>query len=424
MSLGPPDAIDVDGLLARTSTPVRRILAAVAGGAELSVDDAVKLCAVHGADLRALCGVADELRKAQVGDDVTYVINRNINFTNVCAMSCRFCAFSRTRRSEEGYFLDADEVVRRARQAVELGATEVCVQAGLPPDASPTLYAELLSALRQALPGLHLHAMSPEEVRYGAGLRGVSIREFIQELKAAGLDTLPGTSAEILDDGVRKRLAGGRISTAEWIEVITEAHRAGLNTTATLMYGHIETDRERMAHLALLRSIQKETGGFTEFVPLSFVHEEAPLHFRNMVQGVRPGPTGNEVLRLYALSRLMLGSSFRNIQTSWVKEGLRMAQVLLSCGANDLGGTLMNESISTSAGAQNGQFVAPRDLRRVIRDAGRRPVQRDTRYRPLQVFSADAAQDPNEPLDAIEDAEAAFGSYRQLVASARLVSRK
>jgi FO synthase subunit 2 len=281
------------------------------------------------------------------------------------------------------------------------------------------LYLDLLRALRRELPELHIHAFSPEEVKYGAQLMNLSLADYLTELKREGIGSLPGTSAEILDDSVRKRLAGGRITTAEWIEVITTAHRIGIPTTATLMYGHIETPLERMRHLQLLREIQERTGGFTEFVPLSFVHAEAPLHFKHMVPDVRPGPTGHDVTRLIAISRLMLGASFKNIQTSWVKEGIRQAQWLLDCGANDLGGTLMNESISTSAGAMHGQLMRPAELRRVIRDAGRVPVQRNTKYEALHVFDGDEASDPPSPLDAIEDAEAVFGSYKQLTQLAR-----
>jgi FO synthase subunit 2 len=264
-----------------------------------------------------------------------------------------------------------------------------------------------------------VHAFSPEEVKYGAELAQMSIEDYLRALKDAGLGSLPGTSAEILDDRVRKRLAGGRITTAEWIDVITTAHRIGLPTTATIMYGHIESDEERMCHLDLLRSLQEETAGFTEFVPLSFVHAEAPLHFKSMLPDVRPGPSGNDVLRLMAISRLVLGPSFRNLQTSWVKEGLRQAQWLLSCGANDLGGTLINESISTSAGAQHGQLMAPATLRGAIRDAGRTPAERNTRYEILHAFSRDGAGDPVHPLDLIDDPEARFGSYAALTARAR-----
>lgn len=405
--------------LRATSPDVRAILEASLQGARLTVADAVRLCSARGTDLHALIATADHMRREQAGDTVAYVVNRNINFTNLCVKACKFCAFSRTTRSEEGYYLPTEEVVRRVLQAQSLGATEVCVQAGLPPRAQATLYVDLLRAIKAAAPDMHVHAFSPEEIKYGAELAGQSYTDYLLALKEHGLGSLPGTSAEILDDAVRERLAGGRISTAEWIEVITSAHRVGLPTTATLMYGHIETDLERMQHLDLLRSIQEDTGGFTEFVPLSFVHSEAPLHFKQMLPDVRPGPSGNDVMRLIAISRLMLGASFKNVQTSWVKEGLRQAQWLLSCGANDLGGTLMNESISTSAGAQHGQLMSPAILRAAIRDAGRKPVERSTRYEVLRAFSADGSDDPVHPLDAIENPEAVFGSYRQLTDQAR-----
>jgi FO synthase subunit 2 len=398
---------------------VRRILDACLDGNELAVADAIRLCAVAGRELQALCAVADELRRRQVGDEVSYVINRNINFTNVCVKACRFCAFSRTQRSEEGYFLDVEEIVRRALEARALGATEVCIQAGLLPGLDGRYYVDLVRALKRAAPDLHLHAFSPEEIKYGAGLRGMPIRAFLEELRDAGLGSLPGTSAEVLDDALRHRIAPGRISTAEWIDVITSAHAIGLLTTSTLMYGHVESDAERMRHLDTLRTIQKQTGGFSEFVPLSFVHQEAPMHVKHYLPDLRPGPTGNEVIRLYAIARLMLGPTIRNLQVSWVKEGIRMAQWLLSCGANDLGGTLINESISTAAGAAHGQFQSPADLRRMIRDAGRLPVQRDTRYRPLRAFGATATPEEDTALDRIVDAEATFGSYSQLTHDAR-----
>jgi FO synthase subunit 2 len=398
---------------------VRRILERCLDGGEPSVADALLLCRVNARELHALLAVADELRRQQVGDEVTYVVNRNINFTNVCVKACRFCAFSRTQRSDEGYFLDVDEVVRRALEARALGATEVCIQAGLPPGLDGRFYAELVRALKRAAPDVHLHAFSPEEVKFGAELRGLSIRDFLVELREAGLDTLPGTSAEVLDDELRKRIAPGRITTAEWIEVVTTAHALGLPTTSTLMYGHVEGDEQRMRHLDTLRAIQRETGGFTEFVPLSFVHHEAPMHVKSYLPDLRPGPTGNEVARLYAIARLMLGRHIANLQVSWVKEGVRMAQWLLSSGANDLGGTLINESISTAAGATHGQFQSPADLRRIIREAGRTPVQRDTRYRPLRRFGAIAAADEETALDRVIDNETSFGSYAQLTHDAR-----
>jgi len=411
--------LTVESTFAGISPEIRGILECALNGQETSVAEAVTLCSARASDLRALVATADALRREQVGERVGYVVNRNINFTNVCVKACRFCAFSRTARSEEGYFLEAEEVVRRARQAVEMGASEVCIQAGLPPRAAKTLYLDLLRALRSALPDLHIHAFSPEEIKYGSELLQISVREYLSELKAAGLGSVPGTSAEILDDAVRTRLAGGRITTSEWLSVIHTAHELGIPTTATIMYGHIESDAQRMQHLDTLRALQRETRGFTEFVPLSFVHSEAPLTLKHMLPDVRPGPTGNDVVRLIAISRLMLGSTFKNIQTSWVKEGIARAQQLLDCGANDLGGTLMNESISTSAGAQHGQLMRPFELRRVIRDAGRVPFERTTRYTSLRSFGADVNADERLPIDDVEDAQAAFGSYSELTRRAR-----
>ena len=401
--------------LDRVSRDVRAILARVLDGAEVSVADADVLAVTTGRDLQALTVVADELRHRHVGDVVTYVVNRNINFTNVCIKHCGFCAFSRDHREEEGYLLPIDEVVRRAREAWDLGAREVCIQAGLPPKLDGRFYIDLTLALKAALPGLHLHAFSPEEVLYGTVRSGLSIKDYLIELKAAGLGTLPGTSAEILDQPIRDRIARGRITVDQWVEVITTAHALGIRTTSTIMYGHVETPAHWVRHMALLRAIQKDTGGFTEFVPLSLIHSEAPMYAKALVPGVRPGATGVEVIRMHALARVMLGPVLRNIQASWVKEGPKLAQALLDAGANDLGGTLINESISTSAGATFGQLVGPAELRRWIRDAGRVPAQRDTLYNIVRTY--DAGDDPASPLDAIEDAEARFGSYRRLIAS-------
>ncbi|HXX66632.1 MAG TPA: 5-amino-6-(D-ribitylamino)uracil--L-tyrosine 4-hydroxyphenyl transferase CofH [Polyangiaceae bacterium] len=411
--------MSLDSLFDPVPPEVRRVLERALDGCELDVDEALVLCAARGASLHALVAVADRLRCTQVGDRVGYVVNRNVNFTNVCAKACRFCAFSRTRRSEEGYFLPIEEIVRRALEAQAFGATEICIQAGLAPGIDIRFYVEMVRALKAAAPALHVHALSPEEVKFAATGSGWSFREALEELKAAGLGSLPGTSAEVLDDRVRARIAPGRISTAEWIEVVTTAHAIGLRTTSTVMYGHVETDLERMRHIALLRSIQKDTGGFTEFVPLSFVHEEAPMTLRQQVPELRPGPTGDDVVRLYAISRLMLGRSIGNLQVSWVKDGMRQAQWLLSCGANDFGGTLMNESISTSAGATHGQMQPPSALRRSIRDAGRVPVERSTLYRVLRTFPSAPGPDESDPLDAVSDPDATFGSYERLVRDER-----
>ena len=386
---------------------------------ELSVEDGVLLSEARAADLHALCLVADEVRRRQVGDAVTYVVNRNINFTNVCIKNCKFCAFARTVRSEQGYFLPHDEVARRVVQAWEMGATEVCLQAGLSPNLDGESYISLCRVVKQAAPEIHIHAFSPEEVKFGASLKRVSYDDYLRELLDAGLGSLPGTSAEILDDRLRKTISPTRITTDEWIEVVTAAHRLGIPTTSTMMFGHVESVEDRMRHMDLLRRLQRETGGITEFVPLSFVHEEAPLFATSDVPGVRPGPTGDDVLRLYAIARLMLGHDIPNLQASWVKEGLRTSQLLLSCGVNDLGGTLMNESISTAAGARHGQLMTPATLRRVIRDAGRRPVQRDTKYGVIREFGASPEGDPTEPLDHVGDPDTFFGSYEALTRDPR-----
>ncbi len=413
MSTG--DAGSLNHALDRVSREVRAILGKALDGGELTVGEADVLAVTTGRDLQALALTADELRCRHVGDTVTYVVNRNINFTNVCIKHCGFCAFSRDHREEEGYLLPIEEVVRRAREAWELGATEVCIQAGLPPKLDGRFYIDLTRALKAALPKLHLHAFSPEEVLYGSVRSGLPIKEYLAELKDAGLGTLPGTSAEILDQPIRDLIARGRITVDQWVEVITSAHALGIRTTSTIMYGHVETPAHWVRHMALLRSIQKDTGGFTEFVPLSLIHSEAPMYSKALVPGVRPGATGAEVIRMHALARVLLGPVLRNIQASWVKEGPKLSQALLDAGANDLGGTLINESISTSAGAQYGQLVGPAELRRWIRDAGRVPAERDTLYRIVRTY--EHGEDPVSPLDAIEDAEARFGSYKRLIAS-------
>ena len=414
MSTGDAGSPLIDAL-DRGARDVRAILARALDGAELSVAEADVLATTTGRDLAALTLTADELRRRHVGDTVTYVVYRNINFTNVCIKHCGFCAFSRDHREEEGYLLPIDEVVRRAREAWELGATEVCIQAGLPPKLDGRFYIDLTRALKAVLPKLHLHAFSPEEVLYGSVRSGLPIKEYLTELKDAGLGTLPGTSAEILDQAIRDRIARGRITVDQWVEVITTAHALGIRTTSTIMYGHVETPAHWVRHMALLRSIQKDTGGFTEFVPLSLIHSEAPMYAKALVEGVRPGATGVEVIRMHALARVLLGPVLRNIQASWVKEGPKLAQALLDVGANDLGGTLINESISTSAGATFGQLVGPAELRRWIRDAGRVPAERDTLYRIMREYAE--GDDPRSELDAVEDAEARFGSYRRLIAS-------
>ena len=397
------------------SRDIRRVLDRALAGEEVDVADADRLAHVTGRDLAAMSIAADELRARQVGDVVTFVVNRNINFTNVCIKHCGFCAFSRDHREEEGYLLPVEEVVRRAREAAELGATEVCIQAGLPPKLDGRFYIDLTRAIKAALPDVHVHAFSPEEVLYGSVRSGLPIKEYLAELKDAGLGTLPGTSAEILDQEIRDVIARGRITVDQWVEVITTAHALGIRTTSTIMYGHVETPEHWVRHMALLRAIQKDTGGFTEFVPLSLIHSEAPMYQKQLVAGVRAGATGVEVVRMHALARLMLGAVIPNLQCSWVKEGPKVMQLLLDAGANDVGGTLINESISTAAGASYGQLLGPAELCRLIRDAGRTPAERDTLYRRRRVYAA--GETPESPLDVVQDAEARFGSYRRLIAS-------
>jgi 7,8-didemethyl-8-hydroxy-5-deazariboflavin synthase CofH subunit len=401
--------------LDRAARDVRAILDRALDGAEVSVADGITLAHTTGRDLQALTIAADEMRHRQAGDTVTFVVNRNINFTNVCIKHCTFCAFSRDHREEEGYLLPMEEVVRRAREAWDMGATEVCIQAGLPPKLDGRYYIDLTKAIKSALPEIHVHAFSPEEVLYGSVRSGLPIKEYLMELKEAGLGTLPGTSAEILDQDIRDLIARGRVTVDQWVEIITTAHALGIRTTSTIMYGHVETPAHWVRHMALLRSIQKDTGGFTEFVPLSLIHSEAPMYGKKLVPGVRPGASGVEVVRMHALARLLLGPVIPNIQASWVKEGPKLTQLLLDAGANDMGGTLINESISTSAGAQFGQLVGPGELCRIIRDAGRVPAERDTLYRIVRIYRD--GTNPISPLDTIEDAEARFGSYRKLIAS-------
>lgn len=378
---------------------------------EISVDEATRLFYARGLDFHLVGMVADELRKRRVGDIVTYVVNRNINFTNVCIKQCGFCAFSRDFREEEGYFLPTDEIVRRAKEAQTLGATEVCVQAGLPPDMDANTYENICKAIKSQVGDIHIHGFSPEEVLYGATRSNVSIKEYLQRLKDAGVNSLPGTAAEILDQAMRDKISPGRISVNKWIEVIKTAHKIGIPSTSTIMFGHLESPEDRAKHMALIRDIQKETGGFTEFVPLNFIHTEAPMYKENLHHNIRNGADGRDVLLMHAVSRIMFNNYINNIQTSWVKEGSNMAQLVLSWGANDFGGTLINESISTAAGAGHGQLLKPKDIRHLIRQAERIPAQRTTSYRIIKTFASDEGTDL---LDEVQNTSQ-FGSYHELI---------
>jgi|SoiMethySBSTD1v2_1073268.scaffolds.fasta_scaffold169299_3 FO synthase subunit 2 len=402
----------IDSLLRNADPVVASALDQALSGKDISVDEAVKLFDSNGIELNLLVMVADELRRRTLGDYTTYVVNRNINFTNVCIKQCGFCAFSRDFREDEGYFLPTEEIVKRAQEAASLGATEVCIQAGLPPKMDGHLYIDICKAIKKELPDIHIHAFSPEEVLYGAIRSEMPVAEYLKMLKDAGVGSLPGTAAEILDQGLRDIISPSRISVKDWIAVIKQAHALGIPTTSTIMYGHIESSLHKAEHLNLLRNLQKETHGFTEFVPLSFVHSEAPMYNRNTVPRVRPGADGNEVIKMHAVARIMLNNYIPNIQVSWVKEGARMSQLLLAAGVNDFGGTLINESISTAAGANHGQLMRPKEIRQLIRSAGRIPVERSTTYRTLRVF-VDENEHEGSSLDSIDSSQ--FGSYHQLI---------
>ena len=400
-----------DSLLRQVDPLIAKTLDRALSEKEVSVSEASKLFYAKGIDFHLIGMVADELRKRKVGDVVTYVVNRNINFTNVCIKQCGFCAFSRDFREEEGYFLPIEEIVRRAKEARALGATEVCVQAGLPPHMDKRMYENICRAIKKEAGDIHIHGFSPEEVLYGATLSNLSIKEYLTRLKDAGVNSLPGTAAEILDQGLRDKISPGRISVKKWIEVIKTAHRIGIPSTSTIMFGHLETPEDRAKHIDLIRNIQKETGGFTEFVPLNFIHSEAPMHTKNLHPNLKNGADGQDVLLMHAVSRIMLNNYINNIQTSWVKEGSNLAQLLLSWGANDFGGTLINESISTAAGAKYGQLLKPREIRRLIRQVDRIPAQRTTSYKIIKTFGSDEYEDP---LDEIQET-AQFGSYHELI---------
>ncbi|AEG17723.1 5-amino-6-(D-ribitylamino)uracil--L-tyrosine 4-hydroxyphenyl transferase CofH [Methanobacterium paludis] len=343
----------------------------------ISQDEALKLMETTGRELQALLMAADARREEIVGDNVTYIRNWNINFTNICTGTCGFCAFKKNSGDEGAYFLSIDEVVRRAKKAWDQGATEVCIQGGLHPDIDAYFYEELLLKIREELPDIYIHAFSPMEIYCGAKKADMSFKEELKMLKEAGLNSIPGNAAEILNDDVRKVLCPSKLKTAEWIEVVETAHKTGVPTTCTMMYGHIEQLKHRVEHLDILRGIQERTGGFTEFVPLTFMHTLTPIYKTGISS---PGSTGIEDLKVYAVSRLMFGDLLENIQVSWVKLGFKFAQYCLMAGANDMGGTLGEENISKSAGAKYGVYTSPEDFKRVIRNLGRTPAERNTLY--------------------------------------------
>jgi 7,8-didemethyl-8-hydroxy-5-deazariboflavin synthase CofH subunit len=384
--------MNASGLTAGQTCPseVRETLHSAACGVELTFEQALLLATAEGSALDALVAAADQLRRETVGEAITYVVNRNINFTNVCFVGCSFCGFGRGPSAPDAYSLSFEEVVRRTREAWERGATEVCVQGGLPRDLDGFFYRDLLRAIKHAVPGMHVHAFSPMEIDYGVTKTGMSLRDYLQMMRDEGLGSIPGTAAEILDDRVRKELSPNKLPAARWVEIITAAHELGIPTTSTMMYGHVEEPADWVRHILLLRSIQKRTGGFTEFVPLGFIHENTRLYRHG---GARPGAKREEHLRVHALARVLLHGAIRNLQVSWVKLGFETSLACLQAGANDFSGTLMEESISKAAGATFGEYVSPEEFRARIRSIGRVPAERTTIYKVRHIFD-DPAQDP------------------------------
>ena len=351
-------------------------------GGILTREECLLLANAEGDDLLGLLVAADALRRELVGNIVTYVVNRNINFTNVCFVGCKFCAFSRGPRESDSYFLALEQVADKAVEAWQLGATEVCIQGGLPRGLPGFYYRDILRAVKTVVPRMHIHAFSPMEIVYGVELTGMPLDDYLTMLRDNGLDTLPGTAAEILDDDVRFILSRNKLSSAQWQDVIRTAHRCGIHSTSTLMYGHVETPEHWVNQLLLFRDIQQETGGFTEFVPLGFVHFNTLLFQQGLS---RPGPTLAEHLKIHALSRILLAGSINNIQVSWVKLNRDLSQLCLHAGANDYGGTLMEENISREAGATAGQYTSPEDFQRLILDVGRIPAERNTTYSRIHI---------------------------------------
>jgi len=387
--------------LSRSVSPqIANILDAALSGKEMSTEDAVALLGTEGPDLHALLQAADIARKEDIGDDITYVVCRNINFTNVCYVGCSFCGFARHADEPEAYDRSDEELLAKCADAVSRGATEVCIQGGIHPQKDHTHYHHILTTIKAVYPDLHIHAFSPEEMDHGHKQSGMKLEEYLKWLVDAGLGTMPGTAAEILDDDVRNVLSPNKLKTDRWVEIVRAAHSVGLRSSSTLMYGHIEKPEHVANHMALLRSIQKDTGGFTEFVPLGFIHEKNTLYNH---MGARAGATMNEDLRMVAVSRLFLRPWITNIQVSWVKMGIKLGQMALSSGANDFGGTLMEESISRESGSDHGENTPAEDFRQYIREINRTPVERSTVYKVLRRFK-DPADDPPslEPQSDVE----------------------
>jgi len=368
----------VERLLSGVAPDLASVIGRALEGKELSREDAVRMLAAQGRELQLLCMAADLARSEDVGDAVSYVVNRNINSTNVCYVGCSFCGFARHKHEADAYDRGLDDVLERVRDAALRGASEVCIQSGIHPNKDGFWYRETIEAIKAEFPEIHIHGVSPEEIHWGhQHSGGMSLEDYLRMLRDSGLGTVPGTAAEILDDEVRKLLSPRKLMTERWIEIIRTAHRVGLRTSSTLMYGHVETPEHVAQHLETLRDLQKETGGFTEFVPLGFIHHQTRLF---QEQGARHGANMLEDLRMVAIGRLFLRPWIPNIQVSWVKMGAKLAQVGLMSGANDFGGTLMEESISKAAGSEHGDQLGIDEIERLIGELGRSAYERTTTY--------------------------------------------
>jgi FO synthase len=382
--------MSLERLLSDISPPVAKVLDRALSGEILDTGDAEVLLETQGADLQALMRAADVARVDDNGDVVTFVVCRNMNFTNICYTGCTYCGFARHRDEPDAYDYPMEVLVEKGRDAIARGATEFCIQGGIHPNKDHTHYHEIVTALKAEFPDVHLHAFSPEEIDHGHRQSGMDLEDYLTWLRDAGLGTIPGTAAEILVDEVRHVIEPHKLKTARWVEIVKAAHRVGLRSTATVMYGHVEKPHHIAEHLGIVREIQRETGGFTEFVPLGYIHERNKLYNH---LGARPGSNTPEDLRVIGVSRLFLRPFIRNIQMSWVKMGTKLAQVALMSGANDFGGTLMEESISRESGADHGENLPAENMRRLIREIGRIPAERSTLYDIRRIFK-DPADDP------------------------------
>ena len=401
------EATPVDALLGKASQPVRTALEHALVKRELTPDEGLLLYTADGDNLRAVIKCADLARAEDVGDEVTYVVNRNINFTNICFVGCQFCGFKRQRWEADAYDHSDETIVEKVADAVARGATEICMQGGINPDMPPFKYRDLLDVMKRAFPEIHIHAFSPMEIMYGAKRLRMDYPEYITMLKEHGLGSIPGTAAEILDDGVREILSHKKVDVAAWVEIITTAHAVGVPTTSTVMYGHVETPHHVVNHLDLIRTIQKQTHGFTEFVPLRFIHQNTMLYRKGLVAPVERGQLD---FQMYAFSRLFLRGQIGNIQTSWVKCGVDLAALTLKAGCNDLSGTLMEESITALAGGDSGEFVPVDVFEEKAREMGRVAVERTTLYKKLYGRKAPNGARPIATSPAPADHHACGGS--------------